>query len=108
MGMPHQPQKRGILGLRGQETLDLKAQIEQQQQLQQQASSAAKARTSSAPTSPMRDKKASFFGKVSTFSQVVSQKVESAKDAAGHIRIPGLSRDKCYTLLVIDDANTDW
>lgn len=53
-------------------------------------------------------KRASFFGKVSTFSQVVSQKVDAAKDAAGNIRVPGLSRGKCYTLLVIDDANTDW
>ena len=31
-----------------------------------------------------------------------------AKDAAGNIRVPGLNRDKCFTLLVIDDANTDW
>ena len=45
---------------------------------------------------------------VSTFSQVVSQKVDAAKDAAGNIRVPGLSRGKCFTLLVIDDANTDW
>ena len=47
--------------------------------------------------------------KVTTFSQVVSAKVEQAKDATGNIRIPGLGRkDKSYTLLVIDDANTDW
>ena len=45
---------------------------------------------------------------VSTFSQVVSQKVDAAKDAAGNIRVPGLNRGKCFTLLVIDDANTDW
>ena len=44
-----------------------------------------------------------------TFSQVVSAKVEQAKDAAGHIRVPGtIKKDKCYTLLVVDDANTDW
>ena len=50
----------------------------------------------------------SFF-KVSTFSQAVSAKVEQAKDATGNIRIPGmLKKDKCYTLLVIDDPNTDW
>ena len=50
-----------------------------------------------------------FFVKVTSFSQVVSAKVEQAKDAAGNIRVPGLgSKDKCYTLLVIDDANTDW
>lgn len=67
-----------------------------------------KSKTTSAPTSPMKEKKASFFGKVSNFSAVVSQKVEQAKDAAGHIRVPGLNKDKCFTLLVIDDANTDW
>ena len=45
--------------------LDLKTQILQQQELQKQASAAAKAKGSSAPTSPMKDgKKASFFGKV--------------------------------------------
>ena len=50
-----------------------------------------------------------FFAlQVSTFSQVVSQKVDAAKDAAGNIRVPGLNRGKCFTLLVIDDANTDW
>ena len=47
--------------------------------------------------------------KVTTFSQAVSAKVEQAKDATGNIRIPGLGKkDKRYTLLVIDDANTDW
>ena len=46
--------------------LDLKAQIEKQKELQQQVSSQAKTRTSSAPTSPMKEgKRASFFGKVS-------------------------------------------
>ena len=46
--------------------LDIKAQIEKQKELQQLASSQAKARTSSAPTSPLKEKntKASFFGKV--------------------------------------------
>ncbi len=45
---------------------------------------------------------------VSSFSQVVSAKVEQAKDAAGSIRVPGINRDRCFTLLVIDDADTDW
>ncbi len=45
---------------------------------------------------------------VSSFSQVVSAKVEQAKDAAGSIRVPGINRDRCLTLLVIDDADTDW
>ena len=50
-----------------------------------------------------------FNFKVTTFSQAVSAKVEQAKDATGNIRIPGmLKKDKCYTLLVIDDPNTDW
>lgn len=68
----------------------------------------AKSKTTSAPTSPLKEKKSSFFGKASNFSAVVSQKVEQAKSAAGNIRVPGLNRDKCFTLLVIDDANTDW
>jgi len=67
-----------------------------------------KSKTTSAPTSPLKEKKSSFFGKASNFSAVVSQKVEQAKSAAGNIRVPGLNRDKCFTLLVIDDANTDW
>ena len=45
---------------------------------------------------------------MSSFSQVVSAKVEQAKDAAGSIRVPGINRDRCFTLLVIDDADTDW
>lgn len=57
----------------------------------------------------MKDKRASFFGKVSSFSQVVSAKVEQAKDAAGNIRVPGMGgKDRCFTLLVIDDDHTDW
>lgn len=34
--------------------------------------------------------------------------MEQAKDAAGNIRLPGFNKDRCFTLLVIDDANTDW
>ena len=45
---------------------------------------------------------------MSNLSQVVSAKVEQAKDAAGNIRVPGFNKDRCFTLLVIDDANTDW
>ena len=65
-------------------------------------------KTISAPTSPLKEKKAGFFGKVSGFSQIVSAKVEQAKDAAGAIRVPGMNRDRVLTLLVIDDADTDW
>jgi len=66
-------------------------------------------KTISAPTSPLKEKKgAGFFGKMSNFSQVVSAKVEQAKDVAGNIRVPGFNKDRCFTLLVIDDANTDW
>ena len=33
--------------------------------------------------------------------------MEQAKTAAGNIHVPGrINRDKCFTLLVIDDANT--
>ena len=43
----------------------------------------------------------------SNFSAVVSQRMEQAKTAAGNIHVPGrINRDKCFTLLVIDDANT--
>ena len=45
---------------------------------------------------------------MSNFSQVVSAKVELAKDAAGNIRVPGFNKDHCFTLLIIDDANTEW
>jgi len=66
-------------------------------------------RTISAPTSPLKEKRgAGFFGKMSNFSQVVSAKVELAKDAAGNIRVPGFNKDHCFTLLIIDDANTEW
>ena len=53
--------------------LDIKAQIEKQKELQQLASTQAKARTSSAPTSPLKEKntKASFFGKVRQHSGFV-------------------------------------
>jgi hypothetical protein len=35
--------------------------------------------------------------------------MEQAKDAAGNIHVPGrINKSKCFTLLVIDDANTDW
>ena len=49
-----------------------------------------------------------LFFQMSNLSQVVSAKVEQAKDAAGNIRVPGFNKDRCFTLLVIDDANTDW
>ena len=48
------------------------------------------------------------FFQASNFSAVVSQKVEQTKSAARNIRVPGINKDKCFTLLVIDDANTDW
>jgi len=67
-----------------------------------------KSKTTSAPTSPLKEKKSSFFGKASNFSAIVSQKVETTKNAARNIRVPGINKDKCFTLLVIDDANTDW
>jgi len=64
-------------------------------------------RTTSAPTSPLKEtKRASFLGKVTSISQVVSAKVEQARDQAAAIR--GFNKDRCFTLLVIDDQNTDW
>ena len=46
-----------------------------------------------------------IYFQASNFSAVVSQKMEQAKSTA-YTRIPGLNRDKCFTLLVVDDANT--
>jgi len=63
-------------------------------------------RTTSAPTSPLKEKRAGFLGKVTSLSQVVSAKVEQARDKADAIR--GFNKDRCFTLLVVDDQNTDW
>ncbi len=40
--------------------------------------------------------------------QVVSAKVEQARDKAEAYRGPQFNKDRCFTLLVIDDQNTDW
>ena len=75
-------------------------------------------------------KKASFLGKVSSLSQVtesaepndakdntsnilqwqvVSAKANEAKDKAEAFKAQRAQRhDRCFTLLVIDDQNTDW
>jgi len=74
---------------------------------QQQQPPRPNSRTTSAPTSPLKEtKRASFLGKVTSLSQVVSAKVEQARDQAAAIR--GLNKEHCFTLLVIDDQNTDW
>jgi len=70
-------------------------------------------KTTSAPTSPLKErpesKKASFLGKVSSLSQVVSAKANEAKDKAEAFKAQRAQRhDRCFTLLVIDDQNTDW
>jgi hypothetical protein len=39
---------------------------------------------------------------------VVSAKVEQARDKAEAYRGPQFNKDRCFTLLVIDDQNTDW
>jgi len=64
-------------------------------------------RTTSAPTSPLKErasKRDGFLGKVSVFSQVVSQ----AKDTAAAYKLTGINKNRCFNLLVIDDQNTDW
>ena len=38
----------------------------------------------------------------------MSAKVELVKDGAGNIQVPGFTKDHCFTLLIIYDANTDW
>ena len=70
-------------------------------------------------------KKAAFMGKVSMFSkvltyfvllnfisylwQVVSAKVDQAKDKADALKYQGtLNKKRCFTLLVIADPNVDW
>jgi len=70
-------------------------------------------RTTSAPTSPLKErpegKKASFLGKVTSLSQVVSAKANEAKDKAEAFKAQrGVKHERCFTLLVIDDQNTDW
>jgi hypothetical protein len=39
---------------------------------------------------------------------VVSAKVEQARDKAESYRGGQYNKDRCFTLLVIDDQNTDW
>jgi hypothetical protein len=63
-------------------------------------------RTTSAPTSPLKEKKSGFLGKMTNISQVVSAKVGEARDKAEAYR--GYNKDRCLCLLVIDDQNTDW
>jgi len=70
-------------------------------------------KTTSAPTSPLKErpegKKGSFLGKVTSLSQVVSAKANEAKDKAEAFKAQRAQRhDRCFTLLVIDDQNTDW
>jgi len=61
-----------------------------------------KARTPSNPPSPLKEKQsaASFFGRVSNLSQVVSAAVSTYSS--------NYNKDRHFTLLVIDDSNTDW
>ena len=81
-------------------------------------------RTTSAPTSPLRErasKRDGFLGKVSVLSQVISilrtfhqsssfskQVVTQAKDTAAAYKLTGINKNRCFSLLVIDDHNTDW
>lgn len=74
-------------------------------------------RTTSAPTSPLKErpeggvlgKKAGFLGKVSSLSQVVSAKANEAKDKAEAFKAQRSAKhDRSFTLLVVDDQNTDW
>jgi len=64
-------------------------------------------------TSPMKEapgsKKAQIMGKLSVFSQAVSQKVDQAKDKADALKYQGtLNRKRCFTLLIIANPNVDW
>jgi len=53
-------------------------------------------------------KKDSFLGRVSVLSQVVTAKVDQAKDTAAAYKLTGINRNRCFNLLVIDDQNTEW
>jgi len=68
-------------------------------------------KTTSAPTSPLKErqsKKESFLGKVSVLSQVVTAKVDQAKDTAAAYKLSSINKNRCFTLLVVDDQNTEW
>jgi len=68
-------------------------------------------KTTSAPTSPLKErvsKKESFLGKVSVLSQVVTAKVDQAKDTAAAYKLTGINKNRCFNLLVVDDQNTEW
>jgi len=58
-------------------------------------------KTPSVPTSPIRDKRSSFLGRVSNLSQIVTAAVSSGPAAS-------YNPDRHLTLLVIDDEDTVW
>ena len=91
-------------------------------QIQDGASSRAKARTPSSPASPLKEKQqpASFFGRVTNLSQVkhcldfltlplnCKQKSLQVVTAAVTTYAGSYNKDRHFTLLVIDDCNTEW
>ena len=91
-------------------------------QIQDGASSRAKARTPSSPASPLKEKQqpASFFGRVTNLSQVkhyfdfltlplnCKQKSLQVVTAAVSTYAGSYNKDRHFTLLVIDDCNTEW
>ena len=40
--------------------------------------------------------------------QVVTAKVDQAKDTAAAYKLTGINKNRCFNLLVVDDQNTDW
>ena len=40
--------------------------------------------------------------------QVVTAKVDQVKDTAASYKLPGINKNRCFNLLVIDDQKTDW
>ena len=41
-------------------------------------------------------------------TQVVTAKVDQAKDTAAAYKLTGINKKRCFNLLVVDDQNTDW
>ena len=41
-------------------------------------------------------------------TQVVTAKVDQAKDTAAAYKLTGINKNRCFNLLVVDDQNTDW
>ena len=39
---------------------------------------------------------------------MVTAKVDQAKDTAAAYKLSSINKNRCFTLLVVDDQNTEW